>query len=74
MASTEVKRKAARNKSRAKARVATIKRLNGSPVIKKVTPEEIEAQFAAKKPAKKAAKKAAPKAEAKPEETKEAAE
>ena len=45
MATTEVKRKAAVNKSRAKRRVSEIKRLNSSPVIKKVTPEEIKAQF-----------------------------
>jgi hypothetical protein len=74
MASTEVKRKAARNKSRAKARVATIKRLNGTPIIRKITAEEVEAQFAAAKPAKKATKKAAPKAEKETEKTKEAAE
>lgn len=45
MATTEVKRKAAVNKSRAKRRVRDIKRLNSAPVVKKVTPEEVKAQF-----------------------------
>ena len=48
MATTELKRKAARNKSRAHLRKDTIKRLASKPVIKKVTPEELKAQFAAK--------------------------
>lgn len=48
MASTELKRKAARNKYRAAQRVATIKRLSSTPIIKKVTVEELKAQFTAK--------------------------
>ena len=57
MAVTRLKRKSAKNKSRAKARVKTIGRLNSSPVIKRVTPEEIKAQFSSKKEAPKAKKK-----------------
>ncbi len=45
MATTEVKRKAAVNKSRAKKRVKTIKRLNAQPIVKKVTAEEVKALF-----------------------------
>lgn len=45
MASTELKRKAARNKSRVVVRNTAIKKLTATPVIKKVTPEEIKAQF-----------------------------
>ena len=45
MATAELKRKAARNKSRAAARKSKIKRLSAAPIIKKVTPEEVKAQF-----------------------------
>ena len=48
MATTELKRKAARNKSRAGVRKANIKTLTATPIIKKVTAEEIKAQFASK--------------------------
>ena len=45
MATTELKRKAAKNKSRAGLRKATMKLLQSTPVIKKVTAEELKAQF-----------------------------
>ena len=48
MATTELKRKAARNKSRAGVRKANIKVLTQTPIIKKVTIEEVKAQFEAK--------------------------
>lgn len=76
MASTKLIRKAQVNKSRAKVRKDTIKRLSWQPVIKKVDIEELKATFGAKKPAKKAAPKAkkevkeeAPAKEVKKEET-----
>lgn len=49
MATTELKRKAAKNKSRAGLRKATIKTLTATPIIKKVTVEELKAQFDTKK-------------------------
>ncbi len=45
MAATRLVRKAQRNRSRANSRTATIKRLQIKPVIKRVDPEEIKAQF-----------------------------
>lgn len=56
MASTKLVRKAQKNRSRAKLKNATIKRLLAQPVIKKVDVEELKAQFGGAK-----AKKAAPK-------------
>ncbi len=47
MASTELKRKAARNKSRVIVRATAIKVLTATPIIKKITPEEVKAQFKA---------------------------
>lgn len=64
MASTKLIRKAQKNRSRAKLKNATIKRLLAQPVIKKVDVEELKAQFGGAK-----AKKAAPK-KAKAEEVK----
>ena len=58
MASTKLKRKAQRNKSVAKVRVDTIKRLGTKPVIKQVDVQAIKDEFA------KGGKKAAPKAKA----------
>jgi len=49
MATTELKRKAAKNKSRAVARKAKMKLISATPVIKKVTTEELKAQFSAEK-------------------------
>lgn len=77
MAVTRLERKGKRNKSRAKNRVAKIKRLNAAPVIKNVDIEEIKKSFeqsgkkADKKPAakKEEVKETAPKAE---KETKKA--
>jgi outer membrane biosynthesis protein TonB len=48
MAVTRLERKGRKNKSRAKARVATIKILNTTPVVKNVDIEAIKAEFAAK--------------------------
>lgn len=48
MATTELKRKAAKNKSRAGLRKATMKVLTATPVIKRVTAEELKAQFSTK--------------------------
>ena len=45
MASTELKRKAARNKSRVVNRKIAVKKLTATPVVKKVTPEEVKALF-----------------------------
>lgn len=69
MAVTRLKRKGAKNKSRAKTRVKDIQRLNQKPVFKTVDVEAIKAEWAEgdkKAPAKKKAtkKEAAPKAEA----------
>ncbi|MEO9477920.1 MAG: hypothetical protein ABJG41_20420 [Cyclobacteriaceae bacterium] len=64
MAVTRLERKGRKNKSRAKARVNTIKRLNSGPVIKNVDIEAIKAEFD-KKPAKKSAPKKAAKEEVK---------
>ncbi len=66
MAITRLERKGRKNKSRAKARVATIKRLSSTPVIKNVDIEAIKASF--EKPA---AEKKAPKAKAEKAEAKE---
>jgi hypothetical protein len=81
MAITRLERKGRKNKARAKARVANIKRLSLAPVIKNVDIEAIKASFEAnasaataetvevvaeEKP--KAPKKAAKKAEEKTEE------
>lgn len=68
MAVTRLKRKAKRNKSKAAARQARIKRLNTQPVIKQVDIEAIKEEFGSKG---KATKKAAKKEEA---ETKEESE
>ncbi len=48
MAVTRLKRKAKRNKSRAAARQAKIKRLNTKPVIESVDVEAIKEEFAEK--------------------------
>ncbi|MEQ8239322.1 MAG: hypothetical protein RIA69_08915 [Cyclobacteriaceae bacterium] len=56
MAVTRLERKGRKNKSRAKARVATIKRLNTLPTIKNVDIEAIKAEFAANKEAAKEVK------------------
>ena len=45
MASTQLKRKAQRNRAKAKKRVATIKRLSSKPVIKNVDIEKIKEEF-----------------------------
>ncbi|MDW7690606.1 hypothetical protein R9C00_22395 [Flammeovirgaceae bacterium SG7u.111] len=66
MAITRLKRKAKRNKSRAKNRVETIKRLNAKPVIKNVDIEDLKKDFAPVAEEKPAKKKAAPKKEAAP--------
>lgn len=74
MAVTRLKRKAKRNKSKAAARQAKIKRLNTKPVIESVDVEAIKEEFA-KKGSKGSAK--AEKKEEKPaekEEKKESAE
>jgi large subunit ribosomal protein L21 len=67
MASTKLQRKARRNISRAKKKVADIQRLNKKPVIKNVDVEEIKKEFSQESTGKKAEKKAqkaeAPKAE-----------
>lgn len=58
MAVTRLERKGRKNKARAKARVATIKRLSATPVVKNVDIEAIKAEFEAKKkPAKAATEK-----------------
>ncbi|HAA15824.1 MAG TPA: hypothetical protein DCE41_30575 [Cytophagales bacterium] len=62
MAVTRLKRKGAKNKSRAKTRVATIQRLSQKPVYKNVDVEAIKAEWAAEKGKTTAAKE--PKAEA----------
>jgi hypothetical protein len=61
MAVTRLKRKAKRNKNRASARVAKIKRLNKKPVIEQVDIEAIKEEFAKK------AAKSSPKATKKEE-------
>lgn len=61
MAVTRLKRKAKRNKNRASARVAKIKRLNMKPVIEQVDVEAIKEEFAKK------AAKSSPKATKKEE-------
>ena len=72
MAVTRLERKGRKNKSRAKARVATIKRLNQAPVLKNVDVEAIKAEFAKTEEKPKGKKKEkVTKAETKPvEETK----
>ena len=45
MSTTSFKRKALKNKVRAKQRKADIKRLTSKPVIKNVDPEELKAKF-----------------------------
>jgi hypothetical protein len=65
MAVTRLKRKAKRNKNRASARVAKIKRLNLKPVIEQVDVEAIKEEFAKK------ASKSSPKATKKEEPKKE---
>jgi Zn-finger domain-containing protein len=65
MASTELRRKAQRNRTRAKDKVQTIKRLGFTPVIKKVDVEELKAQFSTKAAPKKATPKAKKEAEVK---------
>lgn len=45
MAVTRLERKGRKNKSRAKARVKTIQRLSGSPMIKNVDIEAIKEEF-----------------------------
>ena len=47
MAITRLERKGRKNKSRAKNRIKTIKRLNAVPVIKNVDVEEIKKTFEA---------------------------
>jgi hypothetical protein len=63
MASTRLVRKALRNRTVAKRRVSTIKRLTSKPVIKNVDIEQIKEEFAKKK-ATPAAKKDVPVKEA----------
>ncbi|MFY0600738.1 MAG: hypothetical protein JXR03_13780 [Cyclobacteriaceae bacterium] len=58
MAVTRLERKGRKNKSRAKARVNTIKRLNSAPLIKNVDIEAIKAEFDSKNAPKKSTKKA----------------
>ncbi len=59
MASTKLIRKAQKNIARAKNRKVEIKRLVSSPIVKKVSIEELKASFkTAKKPAKKVTDKA----------------
>ena len=69
MAVTRLKRKAKRNKSRAAARQARIKRLNTQPVIKQVDVEAIKEEFGSNG---KASKKSAKKEEAETKEESEA--
>lgn len=45
MSTTSFKRKALKNKVKAKHRKAEIKRLTSKPVIKNIDPEELKAQF-----------------------------
>ena len=68
MAITRLERKGRKNKSRAKARVATIKRLSSTPVIKNVDIEAIKASFEKGVSEKKAPKAKAEKVEAETEE------
>ena len=49
MAVTRLKRKDRRNFARQKNKLAIIKHLNFKPSVKKVTVEELKAQFEAKK-------------------------
>ena len=65
MAVTRLKRKAKRNKTRARVRQETIQRLNTKPVIKSVDVEEIKEEF--KKGSKGSAKADTKKEEAKAE-------
>ena len=76
MAVTRLKRKAKRNKSRAAARQAKIKRLNTKPVIESVDVEAIKEEFdssnkKSSKSSKKEEKAAAPKAEDKTDKKEE---
>lgn len=73
MAVTRLKRKAKRNKSRAAARQAKIKRLNTKPVIESVDVEAIKEEFDSsnKKSSKSSKKEEAPKAEDKAEKDEE---
>ena len=73
MASTKLIRKARTNVARAKNRKAEIKRITATPIIKKVSVEDIKALFTKAKTAKKAAPKAK-KTEAKEEVKAETAE
>ena len=68
MSTTTIKRKALRNRVKAKQRIASIKRLTSKPTLKNIDIEEIKSTFE-----KKAPKKETPKAEeiAKPEVKKE---
>lgn len=68
MAVTRLKRKGAKNKSRAKNRVETISRLNRTPVIKNVDVEAIKEEWAKEKKGGKTTKKAAKTEEAPVEE------
>ena len=62
MAVTRLQRKTKRNKIKAKQRIASLKRLLATPVIKNVDIEEIKASFTAKdKAPAKSAKKDNPK-------------
>ena len=70
MAVTRLKRKAKRNKSRASARQAKIKRLSSKPVIESVDVEAIKEEFDAK--AGKGKAKAAKKEEKAPAKEKKA--
>lgn len=67
MAVTRLKRKGAKNKSRAKTRTKTIQRLNAKPVYKNVDVEAVKAEWAGEPAAKKEEAPAA-EAEAKTEE------
>lgn len=68
MSTTTIKRKALRNRVKAKQRISAIKRLTSKPTLKNIDVEEIKSTFV-----KKAAKKETPKAveTAKPEVKKE---
>lgn len=73
MAVTRLVRKAKKNRSVSKKRIANIKRLTSKPVIKNVDIEQIKEEFAKKKakpaPKAEAPAKEAPKAKAPVEET-----
>lgn len=71
MAVTRLVRKAKKNRTVSKRRVAAIKRLTATPVIKNVDIEQIKEEFAKNKKAEPTAKKEVPVKETPKAETKE---